>query len=104
MLSLRELVLNDNFDVASEQKFKNIKIGSQLGQMVSNLLQKGGAAQPKRFNGSIVIRSNRFREMVRYNFQDAWVVSWEGPKLDSAGSALAISKIEIAHHGISVSR
>ncbi|MEC7988266.1 MAG: phage tail protein [Myxococcota bacterium] len=104
MLSLRELILNDNYDVPSEVSFDTVKLGGSVSNALSSLMQKtGGAKQPKRFNGSIVIRNNRFREMVRYNFQDAWIVSWEGPKIDSAGSTLAVSKVEIAHHGITVS-
>ena len=91
MLSLREAVLNDDFSSVSRASFPSLGGG-------------GGQAQPKRFNGSIVIRNNKFQELVRYNFTNAWVVSWEGPKLDSTNSSLAISKVEIAHHGIEVAR
>jgi phage tail-like protein len=42
--------------------------------------------------------------MIRYTFQDAWAVSWEGPKFDATNSGLAIESIELAHHGIEVSR
>ena len=87
MLSLREAIVNDNF--SGSASFPS------LG---------GGQSQPKRFNGSIVIRNNKFQELIRYNFTSAWVVSWEGPKLDSTNSSLAISKVEIAHHGIEVAR
>ncbi|MEC7983794.1 MAG: phage tail protein [Myxococcota bacterium] len=105
MLALRELILNDNYDEKSELKFSSVKLGGTVSNAISGLMKKGGSSsQPKRFNGSIVIRNNKFQEMVRYNFQDAWVVSWEGPKVDSTNSALAISKIEIAHHGLSVVR
>ena len=105
MLALRELILNDNYDTASELKYNAVKLGGSLSNALSSMMKKGStSSQPKRFNGSIVIRNNKFQEMVRYNFQDAWVVSWEGPKMDSSNSALAISKIEIAHHGLAVVR
>jgi len=90
MLSLREAVLNDDFSSGAHGTFPS--------------LGSSGGSQPKRFNGSIVIRNNSFREVLRYNFMNAWVVSWEGPKLESNNSALAISKVEIAHHGIEVVR
>ena len=90
LLELREAVLNDDFSSKAHSSFTSM--GS------------GGQSQPKRFNGSIVIRNNKFQEMIRYNFMNAWVVSWEGPKLDSMNSSLAISKVEIAHHGIEVIR
>lgn len=38
----------------------------------------------------------------RLQVANAWVVSWEGLKLDSMNSSLAISKVEIAHLGIEV--
>jgi phage tail-like protein len=44
MLSLREAVLNDDFSGASRSSFPSLGGG-------------GGQAQPKRFNGSIVIRN-----------------------------------------------
>ena len=90
MLSLRDFIVNDDYSSSSIASFK-----SPGGS---------GSALPKRFNGSIVIRNNHFHEVVRYNFMNAWVVSWEGPKLDSNNSSLAISKVEIAHHGIEVVR
>ena len=55
-----------------------------------------GKMENKRFSGSIVLKNNKMQEMVRYTFQHAWVVSWEGPKLNSEGSSLAIETIEIA--------
>ena len=87
MLALREAVLNDDFS------------GGSMGSFGALTKSKN-----KRFNGSIVIRNNKFQELIRYNFTGAWVVSWEGPKLDSTNSSLAISKVEIAHHGIEVAR
>ena len=89
LLELREAILNDDFSG---------------GNLSFPSMGSGGQSQPKRFNGSIVIRNNKFQEMIRYNFMNAWVVSWEGPKLDSMNSSLAISKVEIAHHGIEVIR
>ena len=81
------------------------KCGKLAGE-IGNAMGGGGpgASQPKRFNGSIVIKNNRMQEMVRYTFKDAWAVSWEGPKLDSGNSSLAFETLEIAHHGLEVSR
>ena len=103
MLSLRAAILND--DYSSEMKLPSLR-ESLKSNPLGGFPSFGGstAAQPKRFNGSIVIRNNKFQELLRYNFKDAWVVSWEGPKLDSTNSSLAISKVEIAHHGIEVVR
>jgi phage tail-like protein len=56
-----------------------------------------------RRNGSIVIKNNSMEVVRRYNFLQAWPVTWEGPSLSASGSELAIEMMELAHHGISVS-
>lgn len=56
-----------------------------------------------RRNGSIVIKNNQMEVVRRYNFVDAWPVSWEGPSLSSSSAELAIEMVELAHHGIYVS-
>jgi len=121
MLSLREFVMNDEYaggggagaDMGNIMGglSTNTSAGSMINSM-SNALRSaldGGSSSPgkmenKRFSGSIVLKNNKMQEMVRYTFQQAWVVSWEGPKLNSEGSNLAIESIEIAHHGVNVSR
>lgn len=121
MLSLREFIMNDEYAGGSGGSVDmgdimgagstNTSAGSLINS-VSNAIRSaldGGASSPgkmenKRFSGSIVLKNNKMQEMVRYTFQQAWVVSWEGPKLNSEGSNLAIETIEIAHHGVNVSR
>ena len=121
MLSLREFIMNDEYagggsgsaDMGGLMNFgsTNTSAGSLINS-VSNAIRSaldGGSSSPgkmenKRFSGSIVLKNNKMQEMVRYTFEQAWVVSWEGPKLNSEGSNLAIETIEIAHHGINVSR
>ena len=109
LMTLREMILSDPYDAGSQNMMQGFQPGGMIGQMgasVSNAIFGGGpgGAQPKRFNGSIVIKNNRMQEMVRYTFKDAWAVSWEGPKLDSGNSALAFETLEIAHHGLEVTR
>jgi len=112
MLALREYILNDEY---SGSAVDQVDLGDGLSssttmssaiKSVASALSGGdpGKMEQKRFSGSIVLKNNRMQEMVRYTFQQAWIVSWEGPKLNSEGSDLAIGRIEIAHHGISVSR
>lgn len=56
----------------------------------------------KRRKGSIVVKNNQMDVVRRYNFVEAWPVSWEGPSLSASGADLAIEMIELAHSGISV--
>ena len=56
-----------------------------------------------RRKGSIVVKNNQMEVVRRYNFLEAWPVSWEGPNLASSGAELAIESVELAHHGIYIS-
>ncbi len=56
-----------------------------------------------RRNGSIVVKNNQMEVVRRFNFVDAWPVTWEGPSLSSSSAELAIEMVELAHHGIYVS-
>jgi phage tail-like protein len=109
MLALREYILNDEYagSAASQVDLgQGLSASTSLSSAINSLAAGGdpGKMEQKRFAGSIVVKNNRMQEMVRYTFQQAWVVSWEGPKLNSEGSDLAVERIEIAHHGVSVSR
>ncbi|MEN0067247.1 MAG: phage tail protein [Myxococcota bacterium] len=53
-------------------------------------------------NGSVSIINNRGDEVRRYNFTNAWPVSWEGPTLNSGSSDLAIETLEIAIEGLQI--
>jgi len=55
-----------------------------------------------RKNGAIVVKNNQMQVVRRYNFKDAWPVSWEGPAFNSNSNELAIESIELAHNGIEV--
>ena len=59
--------------------------------------------QGSRRKGSIVVKNNQMEVVRRYNFLDAWPVSWEGPSLSASGAELAIESVELAHHGIYIS-
>jgi phage tail-like protein len=58
--------------------------------------------QDMRKNGAIVVKNNQMQVVRRYNFMDAWPVSWEGPAFNANSNELAIESIEIAHNGIEV--
>lgn len=57
--------------------------------------------QIQRKSGSIVIYDlqNR-REVVRWNFINAWPTVWKGPDLNASGNEVAVETLEIAHEGI----
>ncbi|TVQ89448.1 MAG: phage tail protein [Deltaproteobacteria bacterium] len=95
-----------------QSKWENISLrygtsaGNQLAAWRDRYLLDsyldGDRIDPEKSSGAIVLYDNRGRELRRYEFQNAWPVSWEGPSLDSGGSALAVETIEIAHEGLTI--
>lgn len=61
-----------------------------------------GEADPvkDRVTGSIILLDRLGQEKVRWNFENAWPVKWEGPTFNAAGNDVAIETLEIAHEGI----
>ena len=73
----------------------DVSLMSWRGEVLSDDFGEGN-----RRNGSIVVKNNQMETVRRYNFVDAWPVSWEGPSFSAAGAELAIESVELAHHGI----
>jgi len=55
-----------------------------------------------RRDGAIIMYNEAGDEIRRFNFRKGWPVSWEGPKLKSSSSELAIETLEVAHEGIDI--
>lgn len=60
-------------------------------------------SKDKRRSGAVIMYNMQMEEVRRFDFINAWPVSWAGPALNADGADLAIETIEIAHHGITVS-
>jgi len=56
-----------------------------------------GAAQSK--NGSVVLLDESQKEVVRWNFYNAWPCKWEASSLQAKSSEVAIETPELAHDG-----
>jgi phage tail-like protein len=54
----------------------------------------------QRKNGSIILLDRAGREVVRWNFYNAWPSKWDGPDLNAEGNDVAIETLELAHEGI----
>ncbi len=70
-----------------------------LADWRNDILQDGFG---KRRNGSIILYTLDGSEVRRYNFVEAWPVSWEGPSFASSGSEIAVETLEICHNGIQI--
>jgi len=90
-----------------QSKWDNITLRYGVTGDVSLMGWRGGIIQDEfgkgsRKNGAIVVKNNQMEVVRRYNFMEAWPVSWEGPSLNSQSNELAIESIELAHNGIEV--
>lgn len=56
-----------------------------------------------RRNGSVVMKTLAMEEVRRFEFVQAWPVSWEGPSFVADAAELAIETLELAHHGVHIS-
>jgi phage tail-like protein len=54
-----------------------------------------------RRNGSIVLMTEDILELWRWNFHDAYPVTWAGPAFHSDQAQVAFESIELVHRGIS---
>ena len=60
-------------------------------------------AERKSTTGVIKLMNNAGEVLRRYEFVNAWPVSWEGPSLSSGSSELAVESLEITHEGLTIS-
>ena len=57
--------------------------------------------QADRRNGSIVLMNEAHRDVMRWNFDNAWINKIEGPGLNAANNEVAIENMELCHEGLS---
>ena len=57
----------------------------------------------QRKNGSVVVYdlANR-REVLRWNFVNAWPTKWQGPELNALGNEVAVESLVLAHEGLAL--
>ena len=51
-----------------------------------------------RKSGSIILMSDDYRELRRWNFYDAYPYKWTGPELNASNSAVAVEAVERVHN------
>lgn len=64
---------------------------------------QGNFNERKKYSGSVVLKDNEGNVVRRFEFKNAWPVSWEGPSFTASGSDLAIETLELAHDGLTIS-
>ena len=53
-----------------------------------------------KYSGAVTLMNNQGDPIKRYEYNNAWPVSWEGPAFNGGDSSLAVETLEIAHDGL----
>lgn len=57
--------------------------------------------QNDRRHGSVILRNEAHKDVMRWNFENAWINKIEGPSLKASGNEVAIESMELCHEGLS---
>ena len=55
-----------------------------------------------RRNGSVILMNEAHADVMRWNFENAWVNKIEGPGLKAIGNEVAIESMELVHEGLTL--
>ncbi len=62
--------------------------------------QEASQGRIKLKNGTITLRDSPGKEVMWWNFKQAYPVKWEGPQFNASSDNIAIERIELVHQGI----
>ncbi|WP_043390096.1 phage tail protein [Mycobacterium sp. PDNC021] len=54
----------------------------------------------ERHNGAVVLLDEQRTRVAEWQFENAWVVKYEGPALNAKGNEVAVETLELAHEGL----
>jgi len=84
------------------RKYANISL--KRGYTTSRVLWQWRLAiingNVERRNGAVVLLDEQRNRVVEWQFENAWVVKYEGPALNAKGNDVAIETLELAHEGL----
>lgn len=84
------------------RKYANITL--KRGYIQDNALwqwyQNIADGENDRRNGSIVLMDEAGHDVMRWNFENAWINKIEGPAFKASGNEVAIESAELCHEGL----
>jgi phage tail-like protein len=54
----------------------------------------------ERYNGSVILMNEAHRDVMRWNFENAFINKMEGPTLKASANEVAIETMEVVHEGL----
>jgi phage tail-like protein len=64
--------------------------------------QRIANGEPDRRNGSVVLMNEAHQDVLRWNFENAWINKIEGPSLKAMGNEVVIESMELSHEGLTM--
>ncbi len=86
------------------RKFTNITLkrgytkDATLWEWYANI--SNGAAD--RRDGSVILMDEAHNDVMRWNFDNAWINKIEGPTMNAKGNEVAIESVELVHEGLTL--
>jgi phage tail-like protein len=86
------------------RKYANItlKRGYTQNQELWNWYRNIVNGLPDRRNGTIVLMDEERNEVMRWNFENAWINKIEAPTFNAKGNEVAIESVELVHEGLTL--
>jgi phage tail-like protein len=60
------------------------------------------AGKRDRRDGTIALRNDEGKEVMRWHFEKAWINKIEGPTFKASGNEIAMQSVELVHEGLTV--
>jgi phage tail-like protein len=60
------------------------------------------AGADERYHGSVILMNEAHKDVMRWNFEHAWINKIEGPSLKAAGNEVAVEGMELVHEGLTL--
>jgi phage tail-like protein len=95
-LTVRKLVgLRKYMNITLKRGYtQNTELWDWYGNIVNGI--------PDRRNGSVILVDEERRDVMRWNFENAWINKIEGPSLKATGNEVALESVEIVHEGLTL--
>ena len=55
-----------------------------------------------RRNGSIILMNEAHQDVLRWNFENAWINKIDGPSFNATANEVAIETVELVHEGVTL--
>jgi phage tail-like protein len=97
-------MVNSVRKLAGLRKYQNIvlKRGYTQNKELWAWYRNIANGDPDRRNGAIVLMDEAHKDVLRWNFRNAWLNKIEGPSFNASGNEVAMESIELVHEGVDI--